>query len=91
MAEEHTTAAIAEGLTMPWLGLGVWQARPGAQTSRAVGWALEAGPGKGRQPDDHHGHATDGPAAPTRQPHRLVGDGLLAYLARGHGVVSVRQ
>jgi diketogulonate reductase-like aldo/keto reductase len=43
MAGEHTTAAIAEGLTMPLLGLGVWQAAEGAQTSRAVGWALEAG------------------------------------------------
>jgi hypothetical protein len=32
----------------------------------------------------------DGAAAPTRQPHHLAGDGLLAYLARGHGVASVR-
>ena len=40
MAGEHTTTAIAEGLTMPLLGLGVWQAAEGAQTSRAVGWAL---------------------------------------------------
>ena len=43
MAGEHTTVAIAEGLTMPLLGLGVWQAAEGAQTSRAVGGALEAG------------------------------------------------
>jgi diketogulonate reductase-like aldo/keto reductase len=43
MAREHTTTAIAEGLTMPLLGLGVWQAAEGAQTSRAVGWALDAG------------------------------------------------
>jgi len=51
MADENTTAAgrnatgrrIADGLTMPLLGLGVWQAAEGAQTSRAVGWALQAG------------------------------------------------
>jgi hypothetical protein len=43
MAGEHTTVAIAEDLTMPLLGLGVWQAAEGAQTRRAVGWALEAG------------------------------------------------
>jgi diketogulonate reductase-like aldo/keto reductase len=50
MADEDPTAAgsstrrrIADGLTMPLLGLGVWQAAEGAQTSRAVGWALEAG------------------------------------------------
>jgi hypothetical protein len=34
MAKEHTTAAIAQGPTMPLLGLGVWQARPGAQGRR---------------------------------------------------------
>lgn len=28
---------------MPVLGLGVWQLAPGAETERAVGWALEAG------------------------------------------------
>src|SRR5829696_3017955 len=27
--------------------------------------------------------------APTRQPHRLVGDGSVAYLACGHGIASV--
>ncbi len=51
MADEDTTAAdsnstgrrIADGLMMPLLGLGVWQAAAGAQTSRAVGWALQAG------------------------------------------------
>jgi diketogulonate reductase-like aldo/keto reductase len=43
MAGEHTTVAIAEDLTMPLLGLGVWQAAKGAQTRTAVGWALEAG------------------------------------------------
>jgi hypothetical protein len=32
----------------------------------------------------------DGAAAPTRQPYRLVGDGLVAYLAGGHGIASVR-
>jgi hypothetical protein len=30
-------------------------------------------------------------AAIAEGPHRFVGDGSLAYLARGHGVVSVRQ
>jgi len=51
MADEDTTTAdsnstgrrIADGLTMPLLGLGVWQAAEGTQTSRAVGWALQAG------------------------------------------------
>ena len=37
MAGEHTTVAIAEGLTMPLLGLGVWQIPEGPETSRAVG------------------------------------------------------
>jgi hypothetical protein len=32
----------------------------------------------------------DGAAASTRQPHRLVGDGLVAYLAGGHAIASVR-
>ena len=71
MAEEHTTAAIAEGPHQPLLAL-AYGRPPGAQTSRAVGWALEAGLGKGRQPNDHHGHATDEAAAPTRQPHHQL-------------------
>jgi diketogulonate reductase-like aldo/keto reductase len=38
-----TTTPIGDGLAMPLLGLGVWQAAEGAETARAVGWALEAG------------------------------------------------
>jgi diketogulonate reductase-like aldo/keto reductase len=38
-----TTTPLGDGLAMPLLGLGVWQAAEGAQTTRAVGWALEAG------------------------------------------------
>jgi hypothetical protein len=75
---------------MTLLGLGVWQARPGAQTSRAVGWALAAGPGRAGNLTTNT--VTRPMGLPRhRQPHRLVGDGSLAYLARGHGVVSVRQ
>jgi diketogulonate reductase-like aldo/keto reductase len=40
MSDASTTA---DGLALPLLGLGVWQAAEGAQTRRAVGWALEAG------------------------------------------------
>jgi hypothetical protein len=40
------------------------------------------GPGSGRQPDSGHGHARWGRAH--REPHRLSGDRLLAYLACGH-------
>jgi diketogulonate reductase-like aldo/keto reductase len=40
VSDERTTG---DGLAMPLLGLGVWQAAEGAQTSDAVGWALEAG------------------------------------------------
>jgi len=32
----------------------------------------------------------DGAAAPTRQPHPLASDELVAYSARGHGIASVR-
>ena len=32
----------------------------------------------------------DGAAAPTRQPHPLASDELVAYPARGRGVLSVR-
>jgi hypothetical protein len=75
-----------------WLvvSLGCWRRRwrssldwpwwpPGAPT---------AGLGSGRRPDN--GHALAGAAAPTRQPHRLAGDRLLAYFADGHGSASVR-
>jgi hypothetical protein len=38
MAEEHTTAAIAEGPHQPLLGLGVWQAaRRADQQGRRLG------------------------------------------------------
>ena len=43
MTDQTTTIATGDGLAMPLLGLGVWQAAEGAQTRRAVGWALEAG------------------------------------------------
>jgi hypothetical protein len=53
-----------------------------------VGWPCRppdeptAGLGLGTQPDHGHKYATlDGAAAPTRQPHRLAGNGLVAYLA----------
>ncbi len=34
---------LADGNTIPTLGLGVWQVRDGAECEQAVGWALEAG------------------------------------------------
>jgi len=34
---------LGEGVLMPMLGLGVWQAAAGAETRQAVEWALEAG------------------------------------------------
>jgi diketogulonate reductase-like aldo/keto reductase len=40
---QNPTTSIGDGLAMPLLGLGVWQVAEGPQTSRAVGWALEAG------------------------------------------------
>jgi diketogulonate reductase-like aldo/keto reductase len=40
---QNPTTPIGGGLAMPLLGLGVWQVAEGPQTSRAVGWALEAG------------------------------------------------
>jgi diketogulonate reductase-like aldo/keto reductase len=43
VTEQHPTTPIGDGLAMPLLGLGVWQVAEGAQTRRAVGWALEAG------------------------------------------------
>ena len=46
--------------------------------------------GSGTRPDRVTVTPLDGAAAPTRQPHRLAGDGLLAYLAGGHGIASVR-
>ena len=43
MTDQTATTTTGDGLAMPLLGLGVWQAAEGAQTTRAVGWALEAG------------------------------------------------
>jgi len=43
VTDQTTTTTTGDGLAMPLLGLGVWQAAEGAQTTRAVGWALEAG------------------------------------------------
>src|ERR1700680_109887 len=46
MDMQETVARIVtlnNGVTMPVLGLGVWQMREGEETEKAVGWALEAG------------------------------------------------
>jgi diketogulonate reductase-like aldo/keto reductase len=43
VTDEAITTTTGDGLAMPLLGLGVWQAAEGAETARAVGWALEAG------------------------------------------------
>ena len=40
---EHPTRTLPGGSQMPILGLGVWQRAEGAETERAVEWALEAG------------------------------------------------
>jgi diketogulonate reductase-like aldo/keto reductase len=40
---EHPTRTLPGGSEMPVLGLGVWQMAEGAETERAVEWALEAG------------------------------------------------
>ncbi|EFM09115.1 Methylglyoxal reductase (NADPH-dependent) [Paenibacillus curdlanolyticus YK9] len=37
------TVELANGVTMPWLGLGVWQAADGAEVETAVRAAIEAG------------------------------------------------
>ena len=37
------TWPLANGVEIPYLGLGVWQAEDGAQVQQAVKWALEAG------------------------------------------------
>ena len=39
----RTTVQLNNGIAMPILGLGVWQIPNGAETERAVLWALEAG------------------------------------------------
>jgi len=40
---DQPTRELAGGARMPVLGLGVWQLAAGAETERAVEWALEAG------------------------------------------------
>jgi diketogulonate reductase-like aldo/keto reductase len=40
---EQPSLTLASGARIPVLGLGVWQLAPGAETERAVEWALEAG------------------------------------------------
>src|SRR3984893_3975032 len=37
------TVTLNNGVSMPTLGLGVWQMREGEETENAVRWALEAG------------------------------------------------
>jgi hypothetical protein len=91
MAEEHTIAAIAEGphhaVAWPWRVAG--PPRRADQQGRRLG--------RSRQDPGRAGNLTTITVTRPmglprhRQPHRLVGDGSLAYLARGHGVVSVRQ
>jgi hypothetical protein len=90
MAEEHTTAAIAEGPHQPLLGLGVWQA---AQARRPAGPSA----GRSRQDPGRAGNLTTITVTRPmglprhRQPHRLVGDGSLAYLRTwpiGHSVAK---
>ncbi len=39
----HGTWPLANGVEIPYLGLGVWQAEDGAEVQQAVKWALEAG------------------------------------------------
>jgi diketogulonate reductase-like aldo/keto reductase len=38
-----SAVTLNNGVRMPRLGLGVWQAKPGAEVGNAVRWALEAG------------------------------------------------
>ena len=38
-----STVELNNGVRMPWLGLGVFKAAPGAETEQAVRWALEMG------------------------------------------------
>ncbi len=38
-----STVTLNNGVLMPRLGLGVWQAKAGDEVRSAVGWALEAG------------------------------------------------
>jgi diketogulonate reductase-like aldo/keto reductase len=43
MTDDRPSRALATGAHMPVLGLGVWQARNGAECEQAVRWALECG------------------------------------------------
>jgi len=36
-------ATLANGVTMPWLGLGVWQSQDGAEVEQAIAWAFKHG------------------------------------------------
>jgi diketogulonate reductase-like aldo/keto reductase len=40
---DHPVRELVGGVTMPLLGLGVWQMKAGIETEQAVEWALEAG------------------------------------------------
>jgi diketogulonate reductase-like aldo/keto reductase len=39
----HDRAVLNNNVEMPWVGLGVFQAREGGEVERAIHWALEAG------------------------------------------------
>jgi len=39
----NDSAVLRNGVKMPWLGLGVWQAKNGEEVINAVKWAIEAG------------------------------------------------
>src|SRR5918999_3706906 len=43
MTDDPHCRTLADGNTIPLLGLGVWQVEPGPQTENAVRWALELG------------------------------------------------
>jgi diketogulonate reductase-like aldo/keto reductase len=43
LTEDGTGRVLSNGVTMPLLGLGVWQIPDGRRTEQAVQWALEAG------------------------------------------------
>jgi diketogulonate reductase-like aldo/keto reductase len=43
LTEDGTGRVLSNGVTMPLLGLGVWQIPDGRQTEQAVRWALESG------------------------------------------------
>ena len=38
-----STVKLNNGVEIPWLGLGTFKSEPGAETERAVRWALELG------------------------------------------------